>query len=102
MTICALWSKPGSSVKFKFFEIYFQIAEKMEEIKRSLLDLDVELEKKLNPNIYDREIRIDNGWTVKIGRGLDLYQNPGGWFEVGANDMSLRKCFETKLDTFRN
>ncbi|CAB4122533.1 Conserved hypothetical protein CHP02688 [uncultured Caudovirales phage] len=78
-----------------------EIAEKMEELKQSLLDLDVELEVKLNPNIHDREIRIDNGWTVKIGRGLDFYQKPGGWFEVGANDMSLRKCLETKVDIFR-
>lgn len=78
-----------------------EIAEKMEELKQSLLDLDVELEVKLNPNIHDREIRIDNGWTIKIGRGLDFYQKPGGWFEVGANDMSLRKCLETKVDIFR-
>ena len=78
-----------------------EIAEKMEELKQSLLELDVELEVKLNPNIHDREIRIDNGWTVKIGRGLDFYQKPGGWFEVGANDMSLRKCLETKVDIFR-
>lgn len=77
------------------------IAEKMEELKQSLLELDVELEVKLNPNIHDREIRIDNGWVVKIGRGLDFYQKPGGWFEVGANDMSLRKCLETKVDIFR-
>lgn len=78
-----------------------EIAEKMEELKQSLLELDVELEVNLNPNIHDREIRIDNGWTVKIGRGLDFYQKPGGWFEVGANDMSLRKCLETKVDIFR-
>jgi ATP-dependent Lon protease len=78
-----------------------EIAEKMEELKQSLLELDVELEVKLNSNIHDREIRIDNGWTVKIGRGLDFYQKPGGWFEVGANDMSLRKCLETKVDIFR-
>ena len=77
------------------------IAEKMEELKQSLLDLDVELEVKLNTNIHDREIRIDNGWVIKIGRGLDFYQKPGGWFEVGANDMSLRKCLETKVDIFR-
>lgn len=78
-----------------------EIAEKMEELKQSLLELDVELEVKLNPNIHDREIRIDNGWIVKIGRGLDFYQKPGGWFEVGVNDMSLRKCLETKVDIFR-
>jgi ATP-dependent Lon protease len=78
-----------------------EIAEKMEELKQSLLDLDVELEVKLNPNIHDREIRIDNGWTIKIGRGLDFYQKPSGWFEVGAHDMSLRKCLETKVDIFQ-
>lgn len=78
-----------------------EIAEKMEELKQSLLELDVELEVKLNTNIHDREIRTDNGWTIKIGRGLDFYQKPGGWFEVGANDMSLRKCLETKVDIFR-
>jgi ATP-dependent Lon protease len=77
------------------------IAEKLEEFKQSLLDLDVVLEVKLNPNMHDREIRLDNGWIIKIGRGLDFYQKPGGWFEVGAHDLSLRKCLETKVDIFR-
>jgi ATP-dependent Lon protease len=77
------------------------IAEKLDELKQSLLELDVVLEVKLNPNLHDREIRLDNGWIIKIGRGLDFYQKPGGWFEVGANDLSLRKCLETKVDIFR-
>lgn len=77
------------------------MAEKLDELKQSLLELDVELEVKLNPNIHDREIRLDNGWVIKIGRGLDFYQKPGGWFEVGVNDLSLRKCLETKVDIFR-
>lgn len=77
------------------------IAEKLDELKQSLLELDIELEVKLNPNMHDREIRIDNGWVIKIGRGLDFFQKPGGWFEVGANDLSLRKCLETKVDIFR-
>ncbi|MHB1512364.1 MAG: BREX system Lon protease-like protein BrxL [Acidiferrobacter sp.] len=77
------------------------IAEKLDELKQSLLELDVELEVELNPNIHDREIRLDNGWIIKIGRGLDFYQKPGGWFEVGAHDLGLRKCLETKVDIFR-
>ena len=77
------------------------VAEKLDELKQSLIELDVELEVELNPNMHDREIRLDNGWVVKIGRGLDFYQKPGGWFEVGANDLSLRKCLETKVDIFR-
>jgi ATP-dependent Lon protease len=78
------------------------IAEKLDELKQSLLELDVELEVKLKPSIHDREIRLDNGWIIKIGRGLDFFQKPGGWFEVGANDLSLRKCLETKVDIFRS
>ncbi|WP_027997235.1 BREX system Lon protease-like protein BrxL [Sinorhizobium arboris] len=77
------------------------ISEKLEELKQSLLELDVLLEINLNANLHDREIRIDNGWVVKIGRGLDFYQKPGGWFEVGSHDLSLRKCLETKVDIYR-
>ena len=79
-----------------------EIAEKLDEIKQSLLELDVELSISLNPNLHDREIRLDNGWVVKIGRGLDFYQKPGSWFEMGANDLSFRKCLETKVDIFRS
>jgi len=74
--------------------------EKLEELKQSLLELDVVLEVELNPNRHDREIRLDNGWIIKIGRGLDFYQKLGGQFEVGAYDLSLRKCLETKVDIF--
>jgi ATP-dependent Lon protease len=77
------------------------IAEKLDELKQSLLEQDVELDVKLNATMHDREIRIDNGWVVKIGRGLDFYQRPSSWFEVGAHDLSLRKCLETKVDVFR-
>lgn len=78
-----------------------EISEKIDELKQSLLEMDVELSVNLNPNMHDREIRLDNGWVIKIGRGLDFYQRPGGWFEVGANDLSLRKCLETKVDIFQ-
>ncbi len=75
--------------------------EKLEEVKQSLLELDVVLDVQLNPNLHDREIRLDNGWSIKIGRGLDFYQKPGSRFEIGAQDLSLRKCLETKVDIFR-
>lgn len=78
-----------------------EIHEKLGDLKQSLLEVDVVLEVKLNPNLHDREIRLDNGWVIKIGRGLDFYQRPGSWFEIGTNDLSLRKCLETKVDIYR-
>ena len=78
------------------------LEEKMGELKQSLVEIDVLLKVKINKVLHDREIRIDNGWTVKIGRGLDFYQRPEGWFTIGANDFSLRKCLETKVDIFQS
>jgi hypothetical protein len=77
------------------------LQDKLGELQQSLLELDIVLDIQLHPNLHDREIRLDNGWVIKIGRGLDFYQRPHSWFEVGANDLSLRKCLETKVDIFK-
>lgn len=76
------------------------ISEKLEDLKQSLLESDIVLNIALNPNMHDREIRLDNGWHIKIGRGLDFYQRPASWFEIGANDLTLWRCLETKVDIF--
>lgn len=78
-----------------------EMSERLSELKQSLLELDIELDLKVNEHMHDREIRIGNGWTVKIGRGLDFFQKPDSWFSVGTNDLSLRKCLETKVDIFK-
>ncbi|WP_299876410.1 BREX system Lon protease-like protein BrxL [uncultured Cocleimonas sp.] len=79
-----------------------EMAERLQDVKQSLLELDVMLDLNVNENMHDREIRIDNGWIVKIGRGLDFFQKPDSWYGVGVNDLSLRKCLETKIDIFKN
>jgi ATP-dependent Lon protease len=75
--------------------------DKLEELKQSLLEIDIVLDIRVNENLHDREIRLDNGWIIKLGRGLDFYQKPESWFAIGASDFSLRKCLETKVDIFR-
>lgn len=77
------------------------VAERLEELKQSLLEMDIALEIKINENLHDREIRVDNGWVIKIGRGLDFFQKPDSWFGIGANDLTLRRCLETKVDIFK-
>lgn len=76
-------------------------ADRLEDVKQSLLELDIVLDVQTDNRLHDREIRIDNGWTVKIGRGLDFYQKPDSWFTVGVYDQSLKKCLETKVDIFK-
>lgn len=77
------------------------VQNKLAELQQSLLELDIVLDVELNPNLHDREIRLDNGWVIKIGRGLDFYQKPDSWYQIGVNDLALRRCLETKVDIFR-
>jgi ATP-dependent Lon protease len=77
------------------------IEQKLSDLKQSLLELDIVFNFDFNSNLHDREIRLDNGWVIKIGRRLDFYQKPQNWKEIGSNDISLRKCMETKVDIFK-
>ncbi len=77
------------------------VQERLAELRQSLLELDVALEVELSPTLHDREIRLDNGWIIKIGRGLDFYQKPATWHEIGVHDLALRRCLETKVDVYR-
>lgn len=77
------------------------LKDQLEDLKQSLLDRDIVLDIEFNTNMHDREVYTDNGWSIKIGRGLDFYQKPSSWFEVGTSDLSLRKCLETNVDIFK-
>ena len=45
--------------------------------------------------------RLDNGWLIKIGRGLDIFRAPPkGRFTLGYFDLDLRPCLETTVDIF--
>ena len=48
-----------------------------------------------------REIQLENGWVIKIKQGLDFYQKPLGWYEIGVHDLTQRWCLETKVNIFR-
>lgn len=50
--------------------------------------------------LHDREIRLDNGWVIKIGRGLDYFRPTDHNFDIGFCDLSFRKCHETTVDIF--
>ncbi len=73
----------------------------LEDLAQSLRDLGIEFRYTFDQEIHDRDIRLDNGWRIKIGRGLDYFQPPENWFSVGAQDMDLRPCKETQVDIFR-
>lgn len=72
----------------------------LEEIKQSLRNYGVTLNVAFSSSIHDREIRFNNGWMIKIGRGLDYFKKPEGRFSIGYCDFDLRPCHETTVDVF--
>ncbi|XP_077605308.1 MIT domain-containing protein 1 isoform X2 [Crocuta crocuta] len=74
----------------------------LQEIKESLKNHGVLLELKYSSSVHDREIRFNNGWMIKIGRGLDYFKKPQSRFSLGCCDFDLRPCHETTVDIFHN
>ncbi|NXR06398.1 MITD1 protein, partial [Semnornis frantzii] len=72
----------------------------LEEIQQSLRSYEVTLNIAFSSSIHDREIRFNNGWMIKIGRGLDYFKKPRGRFSIGYCDLDLRPCHETTVDIF--
>ncbi|NXL52837.1 MITD1 protein, partial [Podilymbus podiceps] len=72
----------------------------LEEIQQSLRNYGVMLNIAFSSSIHDREIRFNNGWMIKIGRGLDYFKKPQGRFSIGYCDFDLRPCHETTVDVF--
>ena len=78
------------------------VGNKLEELKQSLLEFDVELEILLKAQLPDRRIHVNNGWIIQFARGLDFYQQPHNSNSLGGNDFALRKCLETRVDIYRH
>lgn len=85
-----------------FGESADEVYAKLETLRRDLNARDISFDWSRNGKLHDREVRFDNGWGVKIGRGLDIYHRPDSWISVAAADFGLRPCRQSKVDVFRN
>jgi len=73
---------------------------KFTELSNSMKKKNVQLTVQYSPTLHDREIKLDTGWIIKIGRGLDIYRAPEGKIVLGYFDLDLRPCLETTMDIF--
>lgn len=74
-----------------------ETAAKLDVVGESLANRGIVLKVEYNQNLHDREITTNTGWSIRIGRGLDIYQRPEDRLEIGALDLDLRQCMETKV-----
>lgn len=69
------------------------------QIQSSLEQYNINLVVNFN-KAHDREIRFNNGWIIKIGRGLDYFKATPSKYSVGFCDYDLRKCYQTTVNIF--
>ena len=107
MRFCELIVKIGSTNQIKLLtgcdnqQQQAEAQEKLAMLQDSLKQNNIEFSWKFSNTVHDREIRLDNGWIIKIGRGFDIYQRPDNWFTIGSVDYELRPCMETKVDIYQ-
>lgn len=108
LRFCALAIRLGSVQSIELITgiheegISDDIDSRLETLKRDLQNREITFVWRREPHLHDREVRFDNGWVVRIGLGLDIYQKPESWISVSAADFSLRPCKRTKVDVFRH
>jgi len=66
--------------------------EAFEQMSLSLESIGIIFSYEFEENIHDRSINLDNGWKVILGRGLDLWQKTGGWYDINEYLQVKRLC----------
>jgi ATP-dependent Lon protease len=62
-----------------------------DQLTDSVADLGIRLTVRFDPAIHDRYIYLDNGWRIKLGMGLDMFQKPD-LMDVASVFPEKRKC----------
>jgi ATP-dependent Lon protease len=63
-----------------------------EQMTYSLESVGIIFTYQFDENIHDRSINLDNGWKIILGRGLDIWQKTGGWYDVNEYIQEKRLC----------
>lgn len=69
-----------------------ELIDKLDDIKDDLASYGIDFEYKLR-NFHDRCIKTDTGWTITLGRGLDMFEKYNT-FSIASARQDMRKCKE--------
>jgi ATP-dependent Lon protease len=63
-----------------------------QQMSYSLESLGIIFSYEFDDFIHDRSIVMNNGWKVILGRGLDIWQKTGGWYDINEYVQEQRLC----------
>lgn len=71
------------------------LIDRLEDIKDDLISYGIEFDYKFR-DFHDRCIKTDTGWTINMGRGLDMFEKYGT-YSIAATRQDMRKCKECSI-----
>lgn len=73
-----------------------------EQMTYSLESIGIIFTYEFEENIHDRSITMNNGWKIVLGRGLDIWQKTGGWYDVNEYIQEKRLCKSCEITLIKN
>ena len=70
---------------------------KLGNLKENISLYGIMLTYEFSNTIHDRFIETDNGWYIRLGRGLDIFQRPESWYSLGEYDQKKESVIKQKL-----
>ena len=70
---------------------------KFEEIAEGVKEHDINDTYEFSETVHRRGIEADNGWSISIDRGLDIFQKPETRYELSEVDQARKQCKETEI-----
>lgn len=67
-----------------------ELIDKLDDIKDDLSSYGIEFEYKFQM-FHDRCIKTDTGWSIMLGRGLDIFEKYNS-YSIASSKQSMRKC----------
>jgi ATP-dependent Lon protease len=76
--------------------------EAFQQMSYSLESLGIIFTYEFDDYIHDRSIVMDNGWKIVMGRGLDIWQKTGGWYDINEYIQEQRLCKANEITFIKN
>ena len=98
-------TRPVDDLKLNLFtneeeERIPDLIDKLEDIKDDLASYGIEFEYKLR-DFHDRCIKTDTGWTITLGRGLDIFEKYNT-YSIASSRQDMRKCKDFMVTFMRD
>ena len=78
------------------------VKEKFDQMTYSLESMGINFTYEFDEYIHDRSIKMDNGWKIVLGRGLDIYQKTGGYADITDYIQERRLCKACEITFVKN